>query len=295
MSSSVPAPGPPRLAPISWRHRVVARYYRSAEHPGRLRWLRWLKRLLGVRTVRVRVAAGVVMDLDDTDFVQREILRHGGYELETLQRFERLLVGARGFLDIGAHHGQYALRAAYVLAACGGRVFAVEPSPANGAALLRNAALSGLTNLDLLAVALSDAPGLVRLVQPQAANTGGSLLAAEGTAGREGPMLHVAVHSFADLAALVPASALDLVKIDVEGHEGHVLASIFACGVRPSQILLEYLPAHFDYGLDRDLPAWLASHGYEVRTVTGAPYQKGQPLPDDNLWARRIDRSAADP
>ena len=295
MSSSAPASGPPGPAPISWRHRLVARYHRSAEHPGRLRLLGWLKRLLGVRTVRVEVAAGVVMELDDADFVQREILRHGGYELDTLRLFERLMRDADGFLDVGAHHGQYALRAARALADRGGRVFAVEPSPSNAAALLRNAALSGLTNLDVCTIALSDAPGLLRLVQPQAANTGGSHLTADKSAARDGLTLHVAVHPFADVAPLVPAAAFDLVKIDVEGYEGRVLASIFSRGLRPPQILLEYLPAHFNYGLERDLPAWLESHGYEVMTVTGAPYQKGQPLPDDNLWARRIDRATASP
>lgn len=295
MSSSAPALRPPRPAPISWRHRLVARYHRSAEHPGRLRLLGWLKRLLGVRTVRVEVAAGVVMDLDDTDFVQREILRHGGYELDTLRLFERLMGDASGFLDVGAHHGQYALRAARALADRGGRVFAVEPSPANAAALLRNAALSGLTNLDLCTVALSDAPGLLRLVQPQAANTGGSRLTAERPAAHDGPTLHVAVRPFSDLASLVPATAFDLVKIDVEGHEGRVLSSIFACGLRPAQILLEYLPAHFNYGLNQDMPAWLTSHGYEVMTVTGVLYQAGQPLPDDNLWARRLGRTTASP
>lgn len=295
MPSFAPAAGRSRLAPIPWRHRVVARYYRSSEHPGRLRLLGWLKRLLGVRTIRTEVTKGVVMDLDDTDFVQREILRHGGYELCTLRLFDQLIASAGGFLDVGAHHGQYTLRAARALANRGGGVFALEPNPGNGAALLHNAALSGLSNVDLCTVALSDTPGLLRLVQPQAANTGGSRLAAEMPPASGGPALHVAVHPFSDLAALVPTTAFDLVKIDVEGYEGRVLSSIFACGLRPAHILLEYLPAHFNYGLERDLPVWLSSYGYEVMSVTGEPYQEGQPLADDNLWARWMGGHAARP
>jgi hypothetical protein len=89
------------------------------------------------------------------------------------------------------------------------------------------------------------------------------------------------------LVPLLPEAAFDLVKIDVEGHEGRVLRSMFAAGRRPRQLLLEFLPGHFDYGIDPDLPSWLRSEGYAVRTVTGDEYRPGAPLPDDNLWASR--------
>ena len=286
MNSTAPASARRVPAAISWRHRLVARYCRSPEHPGKRRLLGWLRWLLAVRTVRTEVMPGVVMELDDADYVQREILFSGGYELATLQIFDRLIANACGFLDIGGHHGQYTLRAARALASRGGRVFVFEPTPANAAALLRNAALSGLTNIDLCTAALSDVPAILRMVQPHAANTGASRLATAEAAPSDDLAIHVAVRPFADFIALIPPSAFDLVKIDVEGHEARVLASIFASTApRPRHIFLEYTPVDFDYGLSEGLPAWLGGHGYVVRDVTGAPYSVSHPLPDSNLWA----------
>jgi FkbM family methyltransferase len=273
------------------RHRWISRYYRTPEHPSRLRLLRWLKRVLAIRVVQVEVAPGVIMELDDRDFVEREILNHGAYELATLRLFERLISSARGFVDIGAHHGQYSLRAARALAPRGGRVVAFEPMPLNAAALLRNAKLSRLTNIDLYCVALAQTPSVATMFLPSAGNTGGARLTS-GYAATDAPALHVAVQSIADLAARWPAASLDLVKVDVEGREVDALAPLFATGFRPRNILLEFLPDHFDYGIP-SVPAWLDAHGYEVLTVAGKPYRPGDPLPDDNLWARLRDAATS--
>ena len=279
-------PSPTGPVSISWRHRLLIRYYRADDHPGKLRLLGWVKRFLAVDLLRVEVVPGVVMELDEDDYVQREIITKGGYELASLKLFDRLVAGARGFLDIGGHHGQYTLRAARALAARDGRVFTFEPTPANAAALLRNAALSGLTNIDLCTVALSDEPGILPMVQPTASNSGGSHLESGPAASSSALAIHVAVRPFSELAALVPATALDLVKIDVEGYEARVISSLFASSApRPRHILLEYVPRVFDYGLTETLPVWLERHGYRVRTVTGESFSPGGLLPDDNLWA----------
>jgi len=280
-----PLPPAPSLS-IPWRHRLIARYCRSREHPARLRLIGWLKKLLGVGAVHTEVFPGVVMVLDDRDLIQREILYEGGYERITLELFDRLTKEARGFLDIGAHHGQYTLRAARTLAPRGGRVFALEPTPTNAAALLRNASLSGLTNLDLCTVALSDDPGILRMIQPHDINSGFAQLSSASSTGGAGVALHVSVRPFSDLAGLVPPEALDLVKIDIEGFEARALGSIFASSARrPRHILTEYRPVDFNYGVEGGLPAWLERQGYRVRTVTGRDYSAAEPLPDDNLWA----------
>lgn len=273
----------PQVPPA--RHRWISRYYRAKEHPGRRRLLGWMKRLLGVQIVRVEVAPGVLMDLDDRDYVESEILFHGGYELATLQLFERLIASADGFVDIGAHHGQYSLRAARILAPRGHRVVSFEPMPHNAAALLRNAALSRITNLDLYCIALAREPAIASMILPSIGNTGGARLGSTSGVATS-PTMHVSVRSIAELAHRWPPGALDLLKIDVEGREVDALAPLFAAGLRPKHILLEYIPSHFDYGIAESVPAWLESHGYEVCSVSGQPYRPGEALPDDNLWAR---------
>lgn len=272
--------------PISWRHRLLIRYYRAREHPAKLRLLGWLKRLLAIGPVRVEVIPGVIMDLDENDFVHREIITKGGYELATLKLFDRLVAEARGFLDIGGHHGQYTLRAARALNTCGGRAFAFEPMPANAAALLHNAALSGLTNINLCTVALSDAPGISRMVQSHDTNSGGAHLDTKATPNSTGLTIHVAVRPFPDVVALMPPTTYDLVKIDVEGHEFPVLRSLIAAAPRlPRNILFEYRAADFDYGPVATTLDWLRSLGYELRSIDGVSYTTPRPLPDDNLWA----------
>jgi FkbM family methyltransferase len=240
-----------------------------------------------VDRVRVEVLPGVVMELDEGDYVNRKILFDGGYELATLRLFDRLLATARGFTDIGAHHGQYTLRAARALAGRG-RVVCFEPTPATAARLVRNAQLSALTNIDLYSFALSDAGGIARMVLQFANNTGGAHLAPGSADGEDdlGVRLHVAVRPFSDVAPEIPAEALDVVKVDVEGHEKRVLSDLLASArSKPRHLILEFFPEFFDYGLPQGMPAWLQAQGYVVRTVEGQPYRPGESLPDNNLWA----------
>jgi hypothetical protein len=138
---------------IPWSHRLAVNFYRNHERTARLRLVRWLRRALALRTVRMSLRPGVVMELDDRDYVQREILHNGGYEMATLRRFEQLLTDTTHFVDIGAHVGQYSLFAARALAARG-RVFAFEPIAENASQLLRNAQLSRLENLEIFGCAI---------------------------------------------------------------------------------------------------------------------------------------------
>ena len=265
----------------------MARYYRTAEHPGRLRALSFVKRLLGVSTVRATIAPGVVMELDDTDFVQREILFRGGYELATLHRFDALLGDAGGVLDFGAHMGLYTLRAARALAARRGRVFAIEPTPPHAVALLRHAALRGLSNIELCTTAVSSSPALLRMIAPHEKNTGGSRLSSNPASHdfRSIP-LHVPVRPAAELVSIIPPECFDLVKIDVEGHEFHILRSLLPVAPRlPRDILFEYKPIEFDYGPADENLGWLGSLGYELLAIDGSPFDPARPLPEDNLWA----------
>jgi FkbM family methyltransferase len=265
---------------------LVAAHFHTPEHPTKLRVQNWLRKFLTVHALRIEVTPGVVMELDDTDVVQREILEKGGYERETLKLFDRLIANARGFVDVGAHHGQYTLRAARALVGRGGRVFAFEPTPTNATALLRNAELSDLRNIDLCTIALSNTPGILRMVTQYATNTGGARLFSEADAPGSGIALRVPVLTFAEVISLIPAEAFDVMKIDVEGFEGRVLKSLFENSEnRPRHILLEYAPRAFDYDTAGGLPLWLEDHGYRVRTIAGEKIVPGVVLPEDNLWA----------
>ncbi|MCX6954204.1 MAG: hypothetical protein NTV51_18800 [Verrucomicrobia bacterium] len=89
------SPGPTAPPPtISWRHRLLTRYDRTGEHPGRLRVIGGFKRLLAVKTLHVEVVPGVFMELDEGGYGQREPLTKGGYALASLKLFDRLAAAA---------------------------------------------------------------------------------------------------------------------------------------------------------------------------------------------------------
>lgn len=274
------------LAPAtpSWRDRLIVRYYRSHEHPARLRLIGWCRRLLGVDRLRVALAPDIVMELDEHDYVQREILLHGVYEHASVALFRRLVAEAANVCDVGAHVGQYTLLAARALAGRG-NVWAFEPTPINAAQLVRNARLSGLANIRLFTCAISDAPGFACMVTPSERSTGNYRLSPSPAGDALG--LHAAVSSFTVLRPHLPAAGFDVVKVDVEGYEGRVLSDLLASGLpKPRHILLEYNPQVFDYGVPGGLVAWLGARGYAVRTVHGEPFTLTDAAPpEDNLWA----------
>ncbi len=268
--------------------RLYVCYARAKHHPCHLRFLGVLRSLFRLRRVIVALPPSVRMELDPDDYLQREILFRGLYETRSMALFDRLLADARGCLDFGAHMGLYTLRAAAALAPRGGRVLAIEPTPAHSAALLRNAELSGLANIELCTAAFSRDPGLARMIAPHPANTGGSRLADGLHPDLRAIALHVPVRAAAELAPLLASGGADLIKIDVEGHEFHILASLLpALPELPRDILLECKPSEFDYG---DLGAhlhWLHGLGYECRDIDGATWNGASSLPEDNLWLHR--------
>jgi len=251
-----------------------------------MRILGWVRRLL--RLDRIITPVGpVLMELTPEDFVQGELFYSGAYEPRTLARFDELIGLSRGFADFGAHLGLYTLRGAHCLASRSGRVIAIEPTPAHAAGLLRNAALNDLRNIELYTAAFSNRPGFCRMIAPHTANTGGSRLDDCRSPDLRSCAIHVPVHSSKEIAHALSEQNVDLIKLDIEGHEFHVLQDLLpALTVLPKNIILECDPSVFEYG---DLGAqlgWLDRLGYDLLDVNGTPWQVASPLCEHNLWAR---------
>lgn len=162
-------------------------------------------------------------------------------EMSTLRRVNRILTGEgvlpspkdRTFIDVGANIGTstvVALRQGFA------RAVALEPAPANLALLRQNIALNDIAGcVDVLAIAASDAEGTVRLALSQANWGDHRVVARDGDLDRS-EVLEVRAEP---LDALVSGGRLrlgdvGLLWVDVQGHEGHVLAgasSMLAAGV----------------------------------------------------------------
>lgn len=207
----------------------LARYWPFANGSGRIidRWGRNIALGEGVRTART--SAGFALKVLAEDHIGRHILLSGRFDHSIVKT---LLAHARPgdhLVDIGANIGYVS---ACFLAACrGSSATAIEPQPEIFELLQDNLArFPGRARYHRLA--LSDRAGELRFKLDNA-NRGASRIASDGDC------TVAARPAGAFLRALERA---DLIKIDVEGHELPVIASMAGEleRLRPRAILFEH-------------------------------------------------------
>ena len=108
---------------------------------------------------------------DDPFWFRLELLT-GRHEQETTQQIDRLLKPGMVFLDIGAHVGYYAHKAAGLVGE-GGRVIAFEPHPKTFDFLSRN--IANNNNVTPLQMAVSESEGIAELHDYLMMSASGSL------------------------------------------------------------------------------------------------------------------------
>jgi FkbM family methyltransferase len=146
------------------------------------------------------------------------IINGGVWEPENLQVLYSFLRPETVFLDIGANVGYFAIALANRLGP-GGHVLAFEPHPDLVGLMERSIQLNGLENVvKVHQCAVSDHDGMVQLFYPDAHLGQGSISRAAAVPGRT---LSVQARRLDDF--LPQDMTVDLVKIDVEGHELGVL------------------------------------------------------------------------
>jgi FkbM family methyltransferase len=117
-------------------------------------------------------------------------------------------------VDVGANIGLTAL--AFSAIAPRGHVIAIEPSPRNFALLQTNLERNDVRNVDAVNLAMSDRTGTVEMVEDDSFMAGNRIVA--GGAG-----VSVPATTLDELLAGRGTRQVDLLKIDVEGHETQVL------------------------------------------------------------------------
>lgn len=139
------------------------------------------------------------------------------WESETAALVCKIAKHTRVFVDVGAHTGIYTLLVAAVNSRA--KVWAFEPNPAVYRRLSRNVAANDLTPRAIIReIALSDRDGhALFFVPPQDASAGGITECDDSRAFEV---------ETARGDALLVGEPVDLIKIDVEGHEALVLAGL---------------------------------------------------------------------
>ncbi len=129
-------------------------------------------------------------------------------------------------LDIGANIGIMTVPLAKK--SSNGKVFSFEPMPDNIRALRRIVKHYKLDNVTIFETALGDAKGDLKMLLPVVDKLKmqglSHVLEEENESGnREGEIFFVPVQKLDDMEALQALNSLDVIKIDVENYEYHVL------------------------------------------------------------------------
>lgn len=163
-----------------------------------------------------------------------------------------LLGGIRDgfFIDVGANDGLYMSNTRALEERCGWRGINVEANPECMDSLRRNR--PGCVNLNLAMSDVDDRDVEISILVDHRGNMAGTncLTVELPTVGRRetpgSPRRMAKTVTYGKLVETMSVGKVDLLTVDVEGHEFSVLAGMSGCGVMPETICIEY------YYLDRD-------------------------------------------
>jgi FkbM family methyltransferase len=188
-----------------------------------------VRRLVGPFGVRlddeqllVQTLYGTKYLVDPHDLIMTpQLVVYRQWEADLSRFFMRRVHRDLKFVDIGANFGYFTCLVGAAVGAGGtGKVWAVEPNPRLVKLLRANALINwSMCPIDIHPVALGAADGAVQLCVPSDRAANGSLTrSADGA----DVLVDVPLRRLDDL--LPPGTAIDLVKLDVEGHEYGVLS-----------------------------------------------------------------------
>jgi len=199
------------------------------------------------------------------------LLTNGRIEEAELTVLRRLLRPGMIMLDIGANYGYYSMVAAPFLRK-GGRIIGFEPNPKLQQLYRNSIHLNGFSGqIEPHGVGVSDENGSIKF-EVEIGYPGGGRIPRPDDPPRGGhEVLEVPVVRLDDY--LPPDLVVDLVKIDVEGHEAHVLNGMRSVVARSPNIviLMEFFFSFFeDEEAARDMLRVLTEElGLTVQRIMG--------------------------
>ncbi|MCB1484492.1 MAG: FkbM family methyltransferase [Hyphomicrobiaceae bacterium] len=179
--------------------------------------------------------------IERDDYVSPAIRDRGIWEPFETHLFLALLKQGDVVIDIGANIGWYSLVAALRVGQSG-QVISYEPSAENFALLARNVRINNLTNVRVSRAAIGDRDTVGNLFLSET-NRGDHQLESPDLTRASEP---VAIRSLAGVIATAP-SLPAIIKIDTQGSEEKILATVLAATVKDTALFVEFWPL----GLER--------------------------------------------
>jgi FkbM family methyltransferase len=197
------------------------------EPPGARLVRRWREKRLLARLERDWPGGFTLHRIGDLVYVPSPLDARGRHALLHPPRVHPAVLGflqaGAVAIDVGASLGEWTVPFARAVGKAG-RVLAIEPAPRSAAALEKTLAANALRHAEVIRGAAGDHDGVVEfsvpVVQSARTDTGTARIGPAGP-GREA--LQATLRSLDSLAAEHGLDRLDLIKIDVEGHERRVL------------------------------------------------------------------------
>lgn len=210
----------------------------------------------------VKTHHGQWLDVDLSQFLDREIYATGHWEIFETSFIRQWLKPGGSFLDIGANIGYFTTLAASCVGK-NGHVVAVEATPATATRLRANLAKNACAHVTVHDVAAGETEASVFIEVRQAGNVGGNALIRPGEDGQKLGYTRVPMQR---LDKMLEFRRFDLVKMDVEGAEFKSLKgahTLIKKGCLP-HILFEYSPSLLERLGDHptDLINFLRSNDY---------------------------------
>ncbi len=269
---------------------ILETWWRGPAHPMKMRLFRWalkgLRRrefVVPIGESRLRVSTG--------DYIGERLIYGGTYEPRTLALARNILRHGGIFVDVGANLGLFSILMSENPST---RVIAIEPDAFNFLRLRENVRANRRENVTLCDFALSSGSRVLPFELPVASNLATVRVAAAPPrlahgAGPAGTAVLKAAVSFDFLAGVLGIKEVDLMKIDVEGHEIAVLEGVdFTAPYRPKNIVCEFL----DHGVHtggkgrQDIYEFLQKKGYAAFDIEGRRIHATSDVPEANALFR---------
>ena len=204
-------------------------------------------------TLRVRTVDGFAMTVFPNDLIGRHLYLTGQFDRTIVEVLLRFAAPDARVLDIGGNCGYVACALLHALPLC--RVVSVEPQKQVYGLLAENLQEVGTGRASAIQAAISDTSGVGTMLHDPG-NSGASRLV-RAPRRDDGDLLGEAAEMItaSQLMERSGLDRLDLVKIDVEGHEEPVLRSLqpVLARWRPRAVVFEHDrdPSHADSAVGR--------------------------------------------